>query len=69
MAITAAAWQSAVVPLLVGVLWGAVAPLWVRVSHPRLADRNPDHFARLVRFTRMWGLAAALVGFALVWLL
>ena len=48
--------------------WLAVPPL-LRVRHPRLDERNPDHFRRLVRFHRSWGLVAVAVGLGVAWVL
>lgn len=52
------------VPLIVGAVWFAIVPFVVGMSDPRLKMRNPDHFARLVRISRLWGLVACVVGFA-----
>lgn len=50
------------VPAVVGALWYVIAPLFVAIGNPRIRQRNPDHYARLVRFSRMWGFAAVVVG-------
>ena len=44
--------------------WCVVVPLLLRVRHPHLAERNPDHFRRTVWFHRTWGVAAVIVGLA-----
>lgn len=49
--------------------WWVVVPPLLRVRHPRLDERNPDHFRRLVRFHRSWGLVAVAVGVAVAWAL
>lgn len=52
------------VPLIAASVWCLIAPFVVGLSDPRLKMRNPDHFARLVRISRAWGIVACLVGFA-----
>jgi hypothetical protein len=54
------------VPIAAGVAWLFTAPLLVTATDHRLRLRNPDHFARLVRLNRAWGVAACLLGFAVV---
>lgn len=55
------------VPLFVAALWYVIAPLVVALGSPRIRQRNPDHFARLVRFSRLWGLFAVCVGVAVAY--
>lgn len=52
------------VPLIAAAFWFLLAPTVVGLSDPRLKMRNPDHFARLVRVSRLWGVVACVVGFA-----
>jgi hypothetical protein len=52
-----------VVPLVAAGLWFVAAPLMVGASDPRLKARNPDHYSRLVRLSRSWGIVACVVGF------
>lgn len=52
------------VPVGVATAWYALAPAFVAASNPRIRQRNPDHYARMVRFSRVWGGAAVVVGFA-----
>lgn len=57
------------VPLVGAMIWVMVAPLLVLASDPRLRRRNPDHFARLVRISRTWGILACFLGFVIARLL
>lgn len=43
-------------------VWWFVAPVIARAPDPRMPDRNPDHFRRVVRFHRLWGFAAIALG-------
>ena len=53
----------------VSTVWWVAVPQLLRVRHPRLDERNPDHFRRMVRFHRLWGLVAVAVGLGLACLL
>ena len=61
--------MSVLIAILGGVAWCVVVPPLLRIRHPRLDERNPDHFQRLVRFHRSWGLGAVLVGVTVAWVL
>lgn len=52
------------VPLLVAAAWYVLAPVLVAAGNPRIRQRNPDHFERLVRYSRMWGTFAVIIGVA-----
>lgn len=43
-------------------VWWFVAPVLARAPDPRMQDRNPDRFRRVVRFHRLWGFAAIALG-------
>lgn len=46
----------------VSAAWWVVTPFLVSRKDQRLKSRNPTHHARIVRFYRLWGFAAALTG-------
>lgn len=49
-----------------GMLWWTCAPLVAKATtDPRMPERNPDHFSKLVRFYRLWGTAAIAIGLAI----
>lgn len=56
------------VPLTAGAIWYVVSPLVLRFTQSRLRERNPDHFAKMVGFSRLWGVLAAFIGFAVAML-
>lgn len=53
---------SAAIPIGLSLVWFVGAPKFVHVLNPRLHDRNKDHFTKLVRFSRVWGIVAVLAG-------
>lgn len=51
-------------PLTLASCWFFSAPVLVNAANPRLRVRNKDHFAKLVKFSRVWGIAAIVAGVA-----
>lgn len=59
------AWQLLIaLPTTLASCWFFSAPVFVSALNPRLRIRNKDHYAKLVRFSRMWGIAAIVAGVA-----
>jgi hypothetical protein len=46
----------------VSAVWWVATPFLVSRKDRRLKSRNPSHHARIVRFYRVWGFFAALMG-------